>query len=378
MTLTPEPMYPSAVRPLLSRITCAARFGLSLGALLSVSFPEEAHALAPCVSEPLGDHWVHVSQRFHAGAPLSARPLVTAAGNVFVGTHDGYLHALSSQGAFLWSYTVEGALLNALASDGARVYAASSLGKIYSLGEDGHPIWTFLSPITPDTGLVYSSKKLVFFGERDSLYAVSTRAGLLWQAPLFAKIADGPRVDAQGRAWVITQDGKLHRIQSPGVRRGFSLPQAADYSIVRLSGQPQPSTTALVRVGHSVIALDAEGLQQFRVEGVQHASPAAGQSWVAVTTIAGRSELAWYEGSLQQRSAQLEHTAGAPPLVDADWVFVVGPRGELTVHHLGAQFSCRLGAAPLFQPVSDGFGGVWIAAGDGNLFALSRSPGAQG
>jgi hypothetical protein len=368
----------------------------------------------------LGDQWVHVEQRFHAGAPISAGPLVTASGHLFLGSHDGTLHGLSPGGGFLWSYTVEGALVTALTSDGTRIYAASSFGKFYAIAEDGGPRWVFSSPVTPDTPLVYSSRRLVFFGQRDSLFSVSVRAGLIWRAALSAPIADGPLVDLQGRAWLVTTDGRLHRIQSPGVRKSFVLPKAQDYQIVGLPREalashetpqgtpmataPSASTptgsidgqTILVRVGHALLGLDVEGRELFRVEGVQYASPVTGQAWVGVSaessplSAGGRlavatriddrtetSQLVWYQGARRHRAVQLPHRVSAPPLVDGEFVFVPGAQGELTVQRASDPYSCQLGAAPLFQPVKDPQGRVWIASGDGRLFAIHRSHSAS-
>ena len=53
--------------------------------------------------------------RFDAGAPVVAPPVVSDRGRLYVATTEGYVHALGADGGFRWSYTVEGAVLGAMA-----------------------------------------------------------------------------------------------------------------------------------------------------------------------------------------------------------------------------------------------------------------------
>jgi hypothetical protein len=122
-----------------------------------------------------------VAFRFSASATLFARPGVGRDGAVYVGSGDGYVHALSSDGGFRWSYTVKGRVVAPPIEEpiSGRVFVATSDARLYALERDSHLRWVYPLPVAPKTELSLTSEgTLLFVGQDDYLYGVTTGGAL--------------------------------------------------------------------------------------------------------------------------------------------------------------------------------------------------------
>ncbi len=311
--------------------------------------------------------------RFHGGAPLSFGAVVCASGTVAVATHEGYLHALAPDGAFLWSYTVDGALLTGVHLAAAdRFVAATSTGKIYSLESDGRPHWVFTAPAVPELVGVDPGKGVLFFTRGRGLYAVSSRAGLLWSLNLRARPVSNLSVDAEGRAWVVTADSKLHRIQTPYFSETFAL--EFDAREPRLVGFCRAGT--LLHVGERLLCLGADGGVRWQRAGVVAAAAVRGGQQVL---LALGGELEWVEAASARRASRLALPASSSEVrwsgmtAAKDWVFATSDDGQLLVaDRAGKTAQCRLDGGRLFAPVFDAARSqVIVSAGSGMVCAVS-------
>ena len=328
--------------------------------------PAHAHA---CTEIALPDSPLEREWTFRAASPLSAAPAVTASGQAYVVTHEGYLHALSASGGFLWSYTVDGALLSGpQADEQGRVYVVSTAGFVYGIQANGNPHWVFQSPVLPRTPLSYSPRKLVYFASGSFLYAISSGRGVLWRALLPGPVLAGPVSDPEGRAWVITDGGMLHVIGKPWARTQGLLPGADEYQILETG-----EGGGLILAGLELVQVDAAGKPRWSFRGVRQAA-AIGQGAVAVTDDQPE-RLLWLEEGEPVRAVSLAGLASASPRVVGRRVFVPGADGQLHVVSNGAVASCQVAHAPLFTPVHVA-GRLWVAAGDGVLttFSLRSQP----
>jgi outer membrane protein assembly factor BamB len=122
------------------------------------------------------------SFRFSAGSALFASPGLGRDGSVYVGSAEGYVHALASDGRYRWSYTVKGRIVAAPVEDGAtgRVFVATSEARLYCFEPDAHLRWVFPLPVAPKTELMLTPKgTLLFVGSDDHLYGVTTSGALV-------------------------------------------------------------------------------------------------------------------------------------------------------------------------------------------------------
>ena len=119
--------------------------------------------------------------RFSASSTLFARPGVGHDGSVYVGSGDGYVHALSADGSFRWSYTVKGRVVAPPVEEpsSGRIFVATSEARLYALEPDSHLRWVFPLPVAPKTELSLTPKgTLLFVGVDDYLYGVTTGGAL--------------------------------------------------------------------------------------------------------------------------------------------------------------------------------------------------------
>lgn len=142
-------------------------------------------AIVPVTAPPAPfDPSARVAWSYRAGAPLAAPPAIAPDGGVFVGSVDGYLHALRRDGSFRWGYTLRGPLIGrpALAPNGD-LFAAADPNGLYAIDPDGLLLW------------------------------VSSVAGGVTSAPV---------VDRQARVWVTTGQGTLLGFSAHGGVVGFA------------------------------------------------------------------------------------------------------------------------------------------------------------
>ncbi len=158
--------------------------------------------VAGAQAKPLVAPELRLTFRFGAGAGLFARPGVGPEGSVYVGSGDGYVHALWADGSYRWSYTVKGRVAAPpLEEPGTRrVFVLTSEARLYALEPDSRLRWVFSLPVAPKSEMALTPKGwLLFVGHDDHLYGVTTGGALVLRLA-----AAGAR-----SAPVLLADGKL-------------------------------------------------------------------------------------------------------------------------------------------------------------------------
>ncbi len=154
--------------------------------------------------------------RFSAAATLFARPGLGASGGLYIGAGDGYVHALTPDGGFRWSYTVKGRVAAPPVEEpsSGRVFVATSEKRLYALEADSHLRWVFPLPVAPKSELLLTPKgTLLFVGEDDHLYGVTTGGGLnLRLAAVGARSAP---------VWLASGQAALVLGENVGVLKGY-------------------------------------------------------------------------------------------------------------------------------------------------------------
>lgn len=135
-------------------------------------------ALAALAARPsLATQAPRVVFHFSASSTLFARPGLGHTGGLYVGSGDGYVHALTRDGDFRWSYTVKGRVVAPPVEEpsSGRVFVATSEASLYALEPDSHLRWVFHLPSAPKSELALTPKgTLLFVGQDDYLYGVTT------------------------------------------------------------------------------------------------------------------------------------------------------------------------------------------------------------
>jgi hypothetical protein len=264
-----------------------------------------AKALTPAEKTPLPELSESQAQRapnsrlwgnrwcFGAGAPVESPPALGPDGEVYVATGEGYVHALTPEGGFHWSYTVKGAALGGpIVQPDGTIVVATRLNLIYALRPNGRRLWVYRVPEPITTALSVSTKGTLVFGAgQRQVYAVSRRGGLLWRVALSAAVTTPALIHENGSVFIGTEAGTATWVAparrsmwpSPPVDR--LVPQVglnAEQQLWLASGQvfssngpmklaepvqflrPLPDGRALAVSGQALLELSADGLLQQR------------------------------------------------------------------------------------------------------------------
>jgi putative pyrroloquinoline-quinone binding quinoprotein len=233
--------------------------------------------------------------KFSAGATLFAPPGVGQDGSLYVGSGDGYVHALWADGSFRWSYTVKGRVLAPPVEEAGsgRVFVVTSEARLYALESDSHLRWVFPLPIAPKTELVLTPKgTLLFVGQDDYLYGITTGGALsLRLAATGARSA--PALLLGGQVGVLLGD-------SLATLKGYG------YERVALSGPFAASAKLALDANRAIFACE-DGVArvvgartELDVESDCASPPVRGDGFFAVAEAGGDVRLLFNDGSSER------------------------------------------------------------------------------
>lgn len=359
--------------------------GAVLGAAVSWGLLSQARAQASC-SPGLHKNW-----GFAAGTPLNEAPARSSSGQITVATQGGYLHALSWEGAFLWSYSTEGGLLSGVhAVNDGRLVAITSSRQVYSWHSNGQLAWSFRSPVAPSEVVVSDPRQLVFFVSGTRLYALTARGTLSWSAELDAPATSNIAIDPAGSAWLITRDDKLHRVRTPYFHDSWTL-SAAFGEQGRVAGLA-PTSTLVSALGDGAVVLRSDELSYVGSDGAvrwRHSNIARAVSVAdadpnhAPTLVAVDHSLraSWIDAATGQTASRIElGSLGSSGSSAADLSLAAsGSRlalgdaeGSVWIYNQRGQSAhCNISFATVLQPLFDPeHRQVIAAAGDGSVAAL--------
>lgn len=237
--------------------------------------------------------------RFSAAATLFARPGVGPSGSIYVGSGDGYVHALRADGGFRWSYTVKGRVAAPPVEEPrtGRVFVATSEKRLYALEADSHLRWVFPLPSAPKSELLLTPQgTLLFVGQDEHLYGVTTGGSLTLRLA-----ASGAR---SSPVWLDTGRAALVLGDSVGALRGYG------YDRSPLGSTFGPAAKLSLGADSTVFSCEAgvprvSGKTPFSLPTDCLAPPVAGEGFVAIAEMhavrlvrpEGRSEV-WELGAV--------------------------------------------------------------------------------
>lgn len=331
-------------------------FGFALCGLVAA---KTSAAPDPCQRElPLA-----VDVRFHAGERPTSLPVLTPNGTVYVGTAEGYVHALAPDGTYLWGYTLRGPVVGELALGATATVLVATPRRVYAIRSDGTLLWVFESPIAVRTGLASDGTGRFFFASDDGrLFALSGRGALVAHVDGKVPLSTPPvglgveigvgagRVDGSA---IVTLGFKTRRFELGGVARELFACSGVAFCAL---------------VNREVLGVADEGAR-FRHTAL-HASAARDR----LAVLAKPRVLEVYTAGQRAFSAELSAEASAAPLVDPRGrVFVPLENGALVgFSETGARIGCaKIADSPLETPVFDGARGrVWVTAREGWVSAV--------
>jgi len=283
---------------------------------------------------------------------VTSSPAVTSAGNVYFGSVDGTVYALTSAGALKWSYATGDAIDGAspaIGSDGT-VYLGSNDGYLYALnGSTGALKWRVAAASAIASTPAIASDKTVYFRDNTRLYALTDKGGSVvkkWQFSLTGSTSEGtyssPAIGKDGTIYVGTNGGVLHAVTAAGKQKWKFT---ADDDIFTSPSIASDGTVYFATLQGTVYALKDNGTSATKKWS---ASRGGGKSITSSLSIAADGTL--YFGGYDGKLHALTASTGAE------------------------KWTCTLGAeVRASTPAVASDGTIYVGSYDGKLYAVSSA-----
>jgi len=143
-------------------------------------------------------------------------PAIALDGTIYVGSTDKKLYAFAKSGIVKWSLDVGAAAGSPVVGGDDTIYVASSDGKLHAVAPDGQLRWSYATG-GPIAGAPCVRGGLVYVGSDDKkLHAVTTRGTKKWTYETLGPVAT-PVVGSDGTVYAGSADGNLYAITPSGL-----------------------------------------------------------------------------------------------------------------------------------------------------------------
>ncbi|HVZ30852.1 MAG TPA: PQQ-binding-like beta-propeller repeat protein [Polyangiaceae bacterium] len=314
--------------------------------------------------------------RFQTAAPIVAAPAVSARGDVYVASAEGYLHALDEEGRVRWSRAIDGSPIGEPALDPrGNVYVTTS-SSIIALHADGRVSWQYFASSAIASAAVWGPPGQLYHTSADHcLHALSSAGHALWTRPLNQPLAlaafglvgsEVALAEPAERAWP-----REHASPAHDPLRDDAVPPRT---------RPRRGTEE-ARTGQLWLIVGRE-LFGFAEQSDDAPSWHAPARYAAVApsadTIASvlDRELVWRDarsGRERGRALLTDSASAAPALTGEGLAVVPLDSGDLALLALGgaAPQHIHVGGAPLWRPIwRQENRRVSVAAGSGSLVVI--------
>jgi len=149
---------------------------------------------------------------------VPSSPAVGVDGTIYVGSIDGSLYAINPDGKVKWEYKTGGPINKdpCVAPDGT-IYIGSDDDKLHAVNSDGSPKWTFLTGGDVGSSPALDRNGTIYFGSNDrNLYALYPDGSLKWVKYLGEAIRSAPAIDPSGIIYVGCNNWNLYALYPDG------------------------------------------------------------------------------------------------------------------------------------------------------------------
>ena len=174
-----------------------------------------AHLL-PAQSIPVSQNWA-----VSTGGIIFSSPTIDSSGNLFVGSNNNQVHAISSaDGSTNWTFTTGNWVdtTPALSHDESIVYFGSWDNKLYAVHvETGAEIWSYETNSFIQSSPAVGLDGKIYFGSMDSIfYALEANGSVAWEYFAGQPIFSSPAIGPDGTLYFGDENGTLHAVNPDG------------------------------------------------------------------------------------------------------------------------------------------------------------------
>ena len=330
----------------------------------------------------VGPRSAEVRWTFTAQSRITAQAVVDASGNVYVGSHDGHLYALSPHGQLRWKRFLSGPVYSTALVEGDSIYVGSDADSFFKLrASDGEILFRIAVGDDADSGVTRAPDGTIHFAAGKHLYAIDADGEVKWRFEAREKIYSTPAVDADGTVYVGSQDDHLYAVAADG-RMRWSYETRDD-----VDGSPVIGDDGTIYFGSDdrhVYAVSRDGALRWStdLEGYVRAALALGTDGSLLAAVYGPrprlvaleadgGEVRWYFPVTVADSAEVGVHSG--PLVDRDGNIYFGAHDDYLYALRGSgdlRFILETHADVDAPPVLTPDGTLLVGSDDGRLYAL--------
>jgi outer membrane protein assembly factor BamB len=196
---------------------------------------------------------------------VSSSPAIDHDGRIYFGSLDNNLYAIEPMGALAWSYHTSGYAITASVGTDGRVYIGSGDKNFYAISSGGALEWSFETGLPVSAGQALSSTGAIYIGSEDkNFYGLSSAGALLWSYASDDEIFSSAAVGVDGRLYTGSTDNNIYALNSNGTllwsyitpfsiwsspaigSDGRVYVGANDYNLYVFEGPPTPTPTPTV------------------------------------------------------------------------------------------------------------------------------------
>jgi serine/threonine protein kinase/outer membrane protein assembly factor BamB len=156
--------------------------------------------------------------RFKTNGRINSSPVVDKEDNIYFGSDDGALYALTNNGKLKWYFPCDSAISSTpLLLNKHGVYFGSENGTFYALSFEGREKWKVKTDSSIKSSAVVDYEGNLYFGCADgNVFALSIEGQTLWTVDLKNSISSSPALSPLGTIFIGSGSNCLHAISPSG------------------------------------------------------------------------------------------------------------------------------------------------------------------
>lgn len=216
---------------------------------------------------------------FNAESGIKSSPAIGSDGTVYVGSRDKNFYAVNSAGKEQWRIETGGSIVSspAIGSDGT-IYFGSGDRNLYAVTPEGSIVWKYRTGSLITSSPAISDDGTIYFGSMDKyLYALTADGNLKWRLRTQIAIETNPALGADGTIYFGSADSSLYAVSASG-KVLWKFPTGNE-----VYSSPVIGKDGTIYIGSDdyylyAVSRDGEELWRFKADSIFTSSPLIGES----------------------------------------------------------------------------------------------------
>jgi len=141
-------------------------------------------------------------------------PVIDNNGIIYIGTVDGTLHAINSDGTEKWRFTttdnMDSEMTTPSIDENGTIYVATKNSYLYAINPNGTEKWRVGLQWYIHSSPVIANDGTIFIGGDEKFYAIFPNGTIKWEFSTGLNIKSSPAIDKDGIVYVASHDGYLY------------------------------------------------------------------------------------------------------------------------------------------------------------------------